>query len=155
MRNEPAPSVLDACGGGPTRGFVAASRGLHFTCIELREEQVKANVDMNRALLRDGAPMPRYVQGDGRRARELLPREEGTYDMLLMCPPYYNLERYSKLPEDLSKCESPEAFDAALSDLVAAACLVRASHAAHRSSRPRHAVASGFTDTCWHAVFKA
>ena len=46
---------------------------------------------------RHGAPMPRYVLGDGRRARELLPGEEGSFDMLLMCPPYYNLETFSTL----------------------------------------------------------
>ncbi len=32
----PPPRVLDPTGGGPTRGFVAAMRGLAYTCVELR-----------------------------------------------------------------------------------------------------------------------
>ncbi len=35
-RGRPPPRVLDPTGGGPTRGFVAAMRGLAYTCVELR-----------------------------------------------------------------------------------------------------------------------
>lgn len=91
-----------------------------------RKEQVENNVSHCRKLLRHGAPLPRYVLGDGRRAGELLRGEESTFDMLFMCPPYYTLERYSKLPDDLSNGASPQAFATAFSELVAAACPVRA-----------------------------
>ena len=141
------PRVLDACGGGPTRGFVAAAHGLDFTCIEARLEQVEANREHTAELLSDDAPQPRYVHGDGRQARQLLRGQEGTFDMIFMCPPCahdcmracrpvvadapecrptdYNLERYSKQADDLSTCATPEAFEAGLTELVAAACPVR------------------------------
>jgi len=123
--NKPAPRVLDPSGGGPTRGFVAASRGMEFTGIELRKEQVAANIEMSHALL-DGAPKPHYVLGDGRRAMELLPGKQESFDMILMCMPYYKLEKYSDLVDDLSNCASPDAFNTGLCALVAAACPVRA-----------------------------
>jgi hypothetical protein len=87
------PRVLDACGAGPTRGFVAAARGLDFTCIEARLEQVEANREHTAELLSDDAPQPRYVHGDGRQARQLLRGQEGTFDMLFSCPPCASLLR--------------------------------------------------------------
>jgi hypothetical protein len=50
----------------------------------------------------------RYHLGDGRFLLGELP----LCDVALTCPPYWNLETYSDLPEDLSNASSYEAFNA-------------------------------------------
>lgn len=60
----------------------------------------------------------RWLVGDAREAEALLAGE--AYDMLLACPPYFDMERYSEDPADLSGMD-PEAFRAAYREALAAA----------------------------------
>lgn len=55
------------------------------------------------------APLPRWVVGDARNIRDLVPVDD-RYDLILTCPPYYNLEEYSDDPADLSKCPDYPGF---------------------------------------------
>jgi len=117
--------VLDPWAGGSVRGIVASRLGRRYTGIELRGEQVEAN----RAQLHIASPLqPEWIEGESTEQLEKL--EPGAYDMILGCPPYYDLETYSADPRDLSNM-SKEEFDAAMVRNVAAAvrCLKDDSYA--------------------------
>ncbi|MFC0546920.1 DNA methyltransferase [Kutzneria chonburiensis] len=121
----PGTAVLDPFAGGAVRGLVAARLGRRYTGVELRAEQVEANgqaaVDwMGRGLLTAAAPQ--WIVGDARDIRALVPNTaSGTYGMLFTCPPYFDLERYSDDPADLSTAASYEQFLDGYTDALAAA----------------------------------
>ncbi len=98
--------VLDPFAGGSVRGIVAAAMGMPYLGIDLRAEQVSANEAQAAALNLS----PRWIVGDSTRLGALI---EGKFDMVMTCPPYFDLERYSEDPADLSNM-SFEAFTAAV-----------------------------------------
>lgn len=93
----PGGTVLDPFAGGSVRGIVAARLGRPYVGIELRAEQVTAN--QAQADLA-GDPSPRWIAGDSRDLARLAAGIEA--DLVFSCPPYWNLERYSDDPSDLS-----------------------------------------------------
>lgn len=123
----PGARVLDPFAGGSVRGVVSAYLGREYTGVDLRAEQVEANREQAEAILTgapDGpaavaptAPLPRWITGDSRDLREHLADGE-LHDLMLTCPPYYDLEQYSDDPADLSRCADYPTF---LTDY--AACL--------------------------------
>jgi hypothetical protein len=89
--------VIDPFAGGAVRGLVAGDLGRRYFGVDLREAQV----EHNRGLLREeAAERVEWVVGDG--AEEIEKLEEGSADFSLACPPYFNLEKYSDDPRDLS-----------------------------------------------------
>lgn len=63
---------------------------------------------------------PRWIEGDSTRLDSLLkPRDQ--FDLLFSCPPYFDLERYSKDERDLSNM-SWEGFLEAYRGIIAAGC---------------------------------
>lgn len=99
--------VLDPFAGGSVRGIVASRLGRRYVGIELRPEQVAANAaQLN---LADG-PEPEWRQGDAREIARLAADVEA--DLIFSCPPYWNLERYSDDPADLSNMGREEFFAA-------------------------------------------
>jgi len=82
--------VLDPFAGGSVRGIVTAKMGLRYTGIELREEQVAANIAQAKSIGLE----PLWVCGDSARLDEYI-GAGAKYDMIFTCPPYYNLEEYS------------------------------------------------------------
>jgi len=92
-------NILDPFAGGSVRGIVAHYLGYHYTGIELRQEQV----DSNRQQAMDILPIdnqPNWYVGD---SNKILDNEWNThFDFILSCPPYADLEVYSKLPDDIS-----------------------------------------------------
>lgn len=100
----PGGEVLDPFAGGSVRGIVAAALGFHYTGIELRGEQVEANrvqwEEMKDKPWLKGKPMPVWVQGDSMNVRQLVQGKQ--FDMIFSCPPYGDLEVYSKDPADIS-----------------------------------------------------
>ena len=95
--------VYDPFSGGYTRGLVAAHLGYEYIGIDLREEQVEAN----RAKADELDLSATWICDDSLNA-DLYIKDE-TADMVLTCPPYYDLEVYSEDPQDLSNM-TPEAF---------------------------------------------
>jgi len=85
----PGGSILDPFAGGATRGIVAAKMGLEYTGIELRPEQVAANVAQASAI----GLAPQWIQGDSAKLDDII-APAAMYDMVFTCPPYYNLEEY-------------------------------------------------------------
>ena len=115
----PGGHVLDPFAGGSVRGIVAAKLGRQYTGIELRAEQVAANEDQARAIMRPHEPSPQWIEGDSRLIPALLP-EGMMADLVFSCPPYADLELYSDDPRDLSNMPWPE-FVAAYRAIVAQA----------------------------------
>jgi hypothetical protein len=83
--------------------------------IELRPEQVEAN----RAQVAIAAdPAPEWRVGDARNLGAMA--EDVSADLIFSCPPYWNLERYSDDPADLSTMDEPAFFEAQAGIIAAA-----------------------------------
>lgn len=92
--------ILDPFAGGPVRGVVASVLGRRYTGIDVRPEQVDADVSASERV--HGEHVPRYVIGDS----ATLVRDMGeTYDLVMTCPPYFSLETYSDDQHDLSQMD--------------------------------------------------
>lgn len=119
--------VLDPFAGGSVRGLVSAKLGMHYTGIDLRPEQVEANERQAEKFGEvDGSA--RWITGDSRNLPRLIEGEQA-FDFMLSCPPYYDLEVYSKRPEDLSALVDYPAFLAAYREIIAHACAALAADA--------------------------
>jgi len=90
------------CFSGGAFGFVSDYMGSTFTGIELRQEQV----DLNNARLT--SKRSKYICDDGQNVLKHV--KEKSQDLLFSCPPYYDLEVYSDLPNDASNQASYEDF---------------------------------------------
>jgi tRNA1(Val) A37 N6-methylase TrmN6 len=90
--------ILDPFAGGSVRGIIANYLGHKYTGVELRNEQVESNRQQGLDIL-DVNNQPQWLVGD---SEDLISELQPKYDMIFSCPPYFNLEIYSKLPDDLS-----------------------------------------------------
>lgn len=97
--------ILDAFAGGPPRSVVATIMGYRYVGFEIRQEQIDENSSILKQLNLVGA---RFILGDGC----YLKGADGQFDCAVTCPPYWDLEQYSDLPNDLSNLESYQEFDA-------------------------------------------
>jgi DNA modification methylase len=93
----PAGKVLDPFAGGIVRGIVASFLGLHYVGVDLSERQVNDN--RQRGTEYELEIAPEWVQGDSVNLPNLV---SGKYDFILSCPPYFDLEKYTDNPRDLS-----------------------------------------------------
>lgn len=105
---ENGKNVFDTFAGDTVFGFVAAYKGKHFTGIELREEQAQYNQESCAEYDLDA----HYICDDGRNVDRYL--GEKTQDLYFSCPPYFDLEVYSDLPNDASNQGTYEEFYAIL-----------------------------------------
>jgi hypothetical protein len=90
--------VLDPFAGGSVRGIVAAKLGYRYVGIDLRPEQVEANFKQAETIVPENKPM--WLVGDSVNLPSLV--GDGSFDFVLSCPPYFDLEVYSEDPKDLS-----------------------------------------------------
>lgn len=111
----PGGRVLDPWAGGSVRGLVAAVLGLRYTGVELRAEQITANEDQVAPVLGEApAGRPRWIEGD---CLDILPTMDEA-DLIFGCPPYFDLERYSDDPRDLSTMDA-ERFTTTYRQMIA------------------------------------
>ena len=89
--------IFDCFAGDCFKGLVFALCGYEFTGIELRQEQVDDNINCCKNFSNLNL---KYICDDGQNVDKYL--EEESQDLLFSCPPYYNLEVYSNLPNDAS-----------------------------------------------------
>ena len=104
-------SIIDPFAGGSVRGIVAVELGRKYTGIDLRQEQINANI-ANAEICRN--MKPNWICGDSLNIDTLAP---GEYDFLFTCPPYGNLEKYSNDPHDISNMPD-EQFDEAYINIM-------------------------------------
>jgi hypothetical protein len=93
-------TVLDPFAGGSVRGIVAEESGYRYVGIDVSKSQIEANQLQS--------PKPTYLEGDSQTVLDTIPTN--SVDFVFTCPPYYDLEIYSKDPNDLSNL-SVEDFD--------------------------------------------
>lgn len=100
--------IFDCFAGDTQKGLVFGMCGYEFKGVELRQEQV----DINNEVIADlGLPIS-YVCDDGQNVANHF--EPESQDLLFSCPPYFDLEVYSDLPNDASNQGSYEEFIAIL-----------------------------------------
>lgn len=95
-------TAFDCFAGDSVFGFVAAHLGNDFTGIELRENQAALNNERVEGM------NARYICDDGQNVAQHI--EPESQDLLFSCPPYFDLEKYSDLPNDASNQGSYEDF---------------------------------------------
>ena len=98
--------ILDPFAGGSVRGIVATKLGYDYMGIDLREEQCQANYE-NAAELHCN---PKWHCDDAINLNKYVSRE--SVDMIFTCPPYFDLEKYSDDPKDLSNMDYKDFGDA-------------------------------------------
>lgn len=106
----PGMTILDPFAGGCVRGEVAAVLNRRYTGIDLSPAQVDANKEamVNLQSRYSGiSGSAEWLCGD---SDEILSSLAHTYDMVLTCPPYFNLEQYTKDKRDLSRLPTYEDF---------------------------------------------
>nr|DAS71290.1 MAG TPA: Putative modification methylase [Caudoviricetes sp.] len=95
---------VDPFAGDTSFGFVSGMKGCEFTGIELRSEQAKLNQERcEKANLKS-----KYINDDGQNILKHI--KPNTQDLLFSCPPYFDLEVYSDLPNDASNQGNYEEF---------------------------------------------
>lgn len=102
----PGGFVLDPFAGGSVRGIVAEKLGRQYIGIDLRQEQVDANL-AQRAKICGTPDYPCWIVGDSQALAksstvEGVVPEEFQADFVFSCPPYGDLEVYSDDEADLS-----------------------------------------------------
>lgn len=107
--------IIDPFAGGSVRGIVAAELGRKYTGVDLRKEQVEANIE-NAEICTSEKPV--WHCGDSLHIQEIAP---GEYDFLFTCPPYGNLEQYSEDPADISNMADDD-FDKTYFEIMRNAC---------------------------------
>ncbi len=106
-------NAFDCFAGDTVFGYVAATLGMNFTGIELREEQAQLNNERVEGM------SARYICDDGQNVGRHI--AAGSQDLLFSCPPYYDLEVYSDKPNDASNQPTYEAFLGILENAFASA----------------------------------
>jgi len=89
--------IYDAFGGGGTRGYIATKMGFDYTGVELREEEFKRVKEQ----MKEWGINFNFLLED---STKFIPDEK--YDFAFTCPPYYDLEVYSNLENDLSNAKT-------------------------------------------------
>jgi len=95
--------ILDPFAGGSVRGIVASKLGRRYTGIDLRAEQIAANIEQAERIVPD--MIPRWIVGNS-----LYDMPDDEFDFVFTCPPYYDLEVYSDLEGDLSNHDDYQSF---------------------------------------------
>ena len=109
-------SILDPFAGGSVRGIVSNHLNYNYTGIELREEQVDANVQQGVDIVPNNRPV--WVCGD---SNQVLDKMDKTYDFVFSCPPYYDLEVYCDDPNDLSNMSFKD-FNSVYESIIKKCC---------------------------------
>lgn len=91
-------NILDPFAGGSVRGIVANYLGYKYTGIDIRQEQIESNRDQAIEILSVNN-QPNWYVGDSDKVLDDFNKE---YDFVFSCPPYADLEVYSKLEGDIS-----------------------------------------------------
>jgi DNA modification methylase len=108
--------ILDPFAGGSVRGIIANYLHRDYTGIDIRQEQIDANIKQGFKILPDNTP--NWICGDSVNICDIA---NGEYDFILSCPPYADLEVYSDLPNDISNMEYSK-FIEIYRDIVSKAC---------------------------------
>ena len=107
--------IYDCFAGGSVRGIVAAKLGYDYHGIDLRQEQINANI----ANANEIGVCPNWYCDDSLNADKYVADE--SCDLVFSCPPYADLEVYSDDPRDISNMEYDD-FCKVYAEIIAIAC---------------------------------
>lgn len=108
-------NIFDCFAGGSVRGIVAEKLGYKYIGIDLRKEQVEANIlNANELNLN-----PTWICDDSLNADLYI--EDNSVDLLFSCPPYADLEVYSDDERDISNMDY-EQFKEVYKKIIDIAC---------------------------------
>ena len=107
--------IYDCFAGGSVRGVVAAKLEYEYHGIDLREEQIDANVQN---ALQIGVA-PNWYCDDSLNADKYI--KDNSIDLVFSCPPYADLEVYSDDPRDISNMNYDE-FCKVYYEIISIAC---------------------------------
>jgi 16S rRNA G966 N2-methylase RsmD len=107
--------IYDCFAGGSVRGIVASKLGYDYHGIDLRQEQIDANIENANEI----GVKPNWYCDDSLNADEYI--EDDSCDMVFSCPPYADLEVYSDDPRDISNMDYEE-FCKVYAEIIAIAC---------------------------------
>lgn len=98
--------ILDPFAGGIVRGAVASILNRNYIGIDINVKQIQHNEEQWKNLSEKYSvnKSPQYILGDAEEMLNIV--NVNACDLVLSCPPYYNLERYTKETEDLSNKSS-------------------------------------------------
>ena len=91
--------IYDCFAGGSVRGVVASKLGYNYHGIDLRQEQIDANIQN----ANDIGVNPNWYCDDSLNADKYI--DDNSCDMIFSCPPYADLEVYSDDPRDISNMD--------------------------------------------------
>ena len=129
----PGGIIFDPFAGGSVRGIVAARLDRTYIGVDLRPEQIAANEAQADAILTpDQRRLVAWIEGDsakeaGARLVRTDAAKQRALDFIFTCPPYFDLERYSDDPRDLSTMTWP-AFVQSMRTIISACAASLADH---------------------------
>jgi DNA modification methylase len=100
--------ILDPFAGGPPRAICSSIMGMEYHGVDVRQEQI----DENQKVLTDLELNNIHYYLDDARYLNKIPDIQ--FDMAIACPPYYNLEVYSKQEDDMSAFPTYGTFNVAM-----------------------------------------
>lgn len=103
-------NIYDPFGGGGTRGFIARMMDYNYTGLEIRQEEVERIKEKQKEL---NLFFDIILQDSTNYAIK-----EDYFDFSYTCPPYFNLEVYSDMEEDLSALKTYEEFLKKIKDVL-------------------------------------
>ena len=106
--------IVDPFAGGSVRGIVASILGYKYWGCDLSHEQIDENIKQSKDICKK---QPKYICGDSLKHLNDAPEA----DLIMSCPPYGNLEKYSDHPRDLSNMDY-HAFVFAYKRIILKAC---------------------------------
>lgn len=92
-------TILDPFAGGSVRGVVAHNMGFGYIGVDLRQEQIEANISNANDIFGVGHDI-NWICGNSKNIDDYM--EDEQVDMIFTCPPYFDLEVYSDNKEDIS-----------------------------------------------------
>ena len=105
-------TIYDPFAGGHVRGVVASILGRNYVGIDINDKQIEANYENLHGLYEVYRPSDEgsidWICGDS--ASDSWKYDGKKFNMLLTCPPYYNLEIYTDKDGDLSTKRSYDEF---------------------------------------------
>lgn len=111
--------IIDPFAGGSVRGIIAAKLGRYYQGVDIRQEQIDANIKNAEEMCKDGEDLfPSWICGDSINICSLA---SGNYDFIMTCPPYGDLEVYSDLEGDISNMPDDE-FDKVYEQILINTC---------------------------------
>lgn len=102
-------TIIDPFAGGSVRGIVSSLLGRTYHGIDLRAEQIAANIEQSKRIITSAHVSPQWIQGDSIDIKQIMSTVEA--DFILTCPPYGDLETYSDDPRDLSAMSHTDFID--------------------------------------------